>query len=348
MCEFVVSTKDILDNLKKVKNKLKTNTKVCAVVKANAYGFCLEKIVNLIKEKVDYFAVARFDEFVELRKYDDIKPCLILSPLYDKELEEAIRLKAEITVSLNSDVELIDKLAQKYQVKAKIHLKVDTGMSRFGFNDFLEFKKALKRLTNLKKIEVVGLYSHFYNVEDKSCNLKQRSKFIFFKKLVNKYGFYPICHISSSKGIKDVLNQFDMVRLGFDLYHSNEHSLLSRVLEIKKLKRGECVGYSGLYKAQKDMFIAVCLGGYADGITRNMNKSYVLINGNKCKILGNICMDTFMVEVQKGKIKVNDKVTIFGKNQEKFISVCDLAKVCDTIPYEIYTGISNRVKRVYK
>ena len=97
----------------------------------------------------------------------------------------------------------------------------------------------------------------------------------------------------------------------------------------------------------KDMEIAVCSMGYADGLTREMRKSYVLINGIKCKIIGNICMDSFMAMVPKNYVKVNDKVIVFGKSEEKLISVCDLSKLCDTIPYEIYTNISKRVKRVY-
>jgi len=347
MCEFVIDTNEILKNLQKTKNKLNTGTKICGVVKANAYGFGLGEIYELIKDKVDYFAVARLNEFLDLKRLGNIKPCLILSPLYVEELKTALQDGAEITISTNSDIVLIDKIAKNLNKKAKVHIKVDTGMNRFGYNDFSLLRKVLKKIKLLENIEVVGLFSHFYDTQSKEVVLKQRSKFIFFKKLVNKFGFNPICHLSSSKGIIDKQNQFNMVRLGFDLYHSNKHELVSKVLEIKNIKKDESVGYSGKFVANKDLEIAVCEGGYADGILRRLDKSYVLINGEKCKIIGNICMDSFMAIVPKNKVKVNDKVTIFGKNQEKFISVCDIAKLCDTIPYEIYLNISNRVKRVY-
>ena len=262
-------------------------------------------------------------------------------------MELAISQGAEISVSKIDTINEIDEIAQKYQTKARIHLKVDTGMNRYGFNSTTELKKALKLLKQKENILVVGLYSHLYDIDNKERTNKQRTRFIFYKKIVNNYGFKPLCHFSSSKGIKDKQNHFDMVRLGFDLYHSNNHKLVCRVAEIKKIKKGETVSYNGLFTAKKDMFIAVCSIGYADGVSRVMNKSYVLINGIKCKILGNICMDCLMVEIPKDSVKINDIVVIFGKSEEKLISVCDLSKVCGKIPYEIYLNISKRVKRKY-
>jgi len=347
MCEFVVDTKEILLNLKKAKNKLNVGTKICAVVKADAYGFGVKKIYELIKDKVDYFAVARLSEFLELKSFGLEKPCLILSPLFGEDLELAISQNAEITVSSCENIIEISEIAKKYQTKARIHLKVDTGMNRFGFNSITEFKKAVKQIKTQEYISVVGLYSHLFNAKNKETTMRQRTRFVFYKKILNKMQIDCVCHLSSSKGIIDKQNHFDMVRLGFDLYHSDNHKLTCNVVEIKKIKKGETVGYDGDYQAKKDMLIAVCSIGYADGLFRTMKKSYVLINGIKCKILGNICMDSIMVDISKKQININNKVLIFGKSKEKHISVCDLAKVCDTIAYEIYASISKRVKRIY-
>lgn len=347
MCEFLVDAKEILLNLKRAKNNLNRNVKVCAVLKADAYGFGAKKIYELIKDNVDYFAVARLSEFLELKSFGLNKPCLILSPLFGVDLEIAISQGAELTVTNVDSIYVIDDICKSCQTKAKVHLKVDTGMNRFGFKCLNDFKKALKIIKQKENIVIVGLYSHLYNAEDKEKTLKQRSKFIFYKKVINKYGFNPVCHLSSSKGLKDTQNQFNMVRLGFDLYHSNKHKLVCKVIETKKIKKGETVGYNGDFVAKKDMFMAVCSIGYADGIFRQMKKSYVLINGIKCKIIGNICMDSIMIEIPKDNVNVGDMVVLFGKSKEKHISVCDLAKLCDTIPYEIYTSISKRVKRIY-
>ena len=215
MCEFVVSTKDILLNFKRAKNKLDVGTKICGVVKADAYGFGVKQIYQLLKNKVDYFAVARLNEFLELKSFECNTPCLILSPLSSDDLELAISQGAEITVSSIENINEIDELAKRYQTKVKVHLKVDTGMNRFGFNNFNEFKKALKLLKQKENICFVGLYSHLFDAENKEITQKQRTKFVFYKKITNKFGFFPICHLSSSKGIKDKQNHFDMVRLGF-------------------------------------------------------------------------------------------------------------------------------------
>ena len=348
MCEFKIDTNEILNNLKKTKNKLKLGTKVCAVVKADAYGFGVKKVYELINDKVDYFAVARLSEFLELKSFQLNKPCLILTPLYGDDLEMSIIQGAEITVTNIEQIKEIIDVCDKYKTKAKIHLKVDTGMNRFGFNKFNEFKKALKILNETQYIVIVGLYSHLYNADNREETQKQRTKFIFYKKLLNKFNCNVLCHLAASKGLKDKQNHFDMVRIGFDLYNSLKHSLSGKVVEIKAVKKGEIIGYNALFKAKKDVFIAVCSIGYADGVLRAMRKSYVLINGEKCKILGNICMDSIMVEISKGKIKIGDNAIVFGESEEKHISVCDLAKLCDTIPYEIYTSISKRVKRKYE
>lgn len=346
MGKFIINLSEILSNVNSVKKQLKNNIKLCAVVKADAYGFGAIKICSLLKRRVDYFAVARIDEFLQIKDIIN-KQCLILSPLFNKDLELAIKNKANITVSLNSDILKIDNLAKKLKTQALIHLKVDTGMNRFGFKDYEEFENVLIGLRKCKNIKVVGCYSHLYNAENSELVDKQLEKFNQFKKLVCKYFDDVIFHIANSEGLKNVKCQFDMVRLGIDMYMSknNYHKLCCNIVEIKQIKKGESVGYNGTFIAKDDMKIAVCSLGYADGLFRALsNIGYVCINNKKCRIIGNICMDAFMVDISNVDAMVGDEVYIFGKNG---ISVCDISKLCDTIPYEIYTNISKRVKRVY-
>lgn len=349
MCKFIVNIKEILGNFSKIKAHLKPKTKICVVVKANAYGFGAEKICSLFKGSADYFAVARLSEFLKIKGLIT-KPCLILSPLSEKESKIAIKNNAEITISQSSNLELIDKYAKKLGVKAKVHLKVDTGMNRYGFKSRSEILRVLKQIKKLENIELVGVYSHLYDVQNPALVEKQRKKFIDVKSMVYEMGLTPIFHLSASKGYKDEKNQFDMVRIGLDLYLNDDptHKLVANILEIKEVKKGETISYLGTYKAKKDMRIAICSAGYADGVNRLLsNKGQVLINSCFCNIVGKICMDCFMAELTTDA-KIGDEVIIFGKSGSSRISIWQVASLCDTIAYEILTGISTRVKRYYR
>lgn len=352
MCLFSVNLKEILSNFDKTKKILNKNVKVCAVVKANAYGFGLEKICLLLKHKADYFAVSRINEFLKLKQMKIFKPILILSPLLKKEMNIAVENGAEITVSNQEQLESLNCIAKKKKKIAKIHIALDTGMSRFGIKTKQELDSFLEKALKLKNVEIVGAFSHLFNPSNNLITKKQRSRFIAFKNIILSFGFKPIFHFASSEGLKNKDNQFDMVRLGFDLYNSNKnlHLFKTKIVEIKTLKKVESVSYNGTFVAPYEMKIAICEAGYADGLNRLLsNKGEVLVCGIKVPIIGNICMDCFMVDISNCKnVFVGDDVIIFGTDGKNSISVCDIAKKCDTIPYEIYTGISNRVKRIYK
>ncbi len=347
MCRFVIDLKAILDNFSKAKKKLCNGVKICAVVKANAYGFGAEKIAKLLENQTDYFAVARLSEFLKLKKIGIKAPILILSPLLESDMKIAIKSGAEIVITSTETLLCAIKFAKEYQVQAKVHLKVDTGMNRYGFKDVNEFKSALKMIKRCRWIKLIGVCSHFYASDDETVK-KQLYVFEKFRKITIKAGFKPIFHIASSAKLGDNSCQCDMVRLGIDLYSSDNHAFETQVLQIKQINCGECVSYGGTFRAEKDMKIAVCGAGYADGVCRKLSGvGKVTVNGKIAKIVGRICMDCFMIDVTNLDVVVGDKVYIFGKMQESCVSVCDIAKMCDTIPYEIYTGISARVKRVY-
>ena len=352
MCKFVINVKEILANLTKVKTFLPKNTKVCAVIKANAYGFGSVKMARLLSKSVDYFAVARLCEFMKINELNLKLPCLILSPLNEKENRVAIKNGAEITISTSTNIIDIQKHAEKNGQKAKVHIKLDTGMNRYGIKTERELTQLLKQLKLCKNIEVVGAFTHVYDARNSKNTLNQRHIFIRFRKIIESFGFKPLYHFANSIALRNKENCFDMVRLGFDLYsgkHISEHKFTTFIREIKSIEKGEIVSYNANFKAKKHMQIAVCGAGYADGISRKLSKKgFVLIEGERAKILGDICMDSFMVDVSNiPKAKIDSEVVIFGKSGESYISVCDIARICDTIPYEIYTNISQRVKRVY-
>ena len=262
-------------------------------------------------------------------------------------MKVAIKNGAELTVSSVESLKAVNDYAKSNKIIAKVHLKVDTGMSRFGFNDFKEFKTALKLVKKCEFISVNGVYSHFYDSDDETLE-KQYVEFEKYRLLALKCKIKPIFHMASSSVLANKKYQFDMVRLGIDLYLSENHSFETNILQIKNLKAGDKVGYGGTFKAQKNMKIAVCGAGYADGVCRKLSViGSVLIGDKIVPIVGRICMDCFMVDVSNIDAKVGDKVLIFGKMRENYISVCEVAHKCDTIPYEIYTNISSRVKRVY-
>ncbi len=351
MCKFVVNLREILDNVNYIKNKADKSTKVCAVVKANAYGFGMAKICTLLKSSVDYFAVAKLSEFIKYKALNIDVPCIILSPLYGKDLNLAIKEGAEFTISTCTSIKDIEEIAKSYDVRAKVHIKVDTGMSRYGYNSKNLLLRAMQKLQKCGNIDVVGLFTHLYEGNNAQKTQNQIREFVKYKEIVNRYGFDPICHVANSEGTNTLDDKFDMVRVGYDVYTSKDssHKFETCIREIKQIEKGDKVSYNGKFVAKKYMEIAICGAGYADGVKRALSKKgYVLIRGQRAKILGTICMDSFMVDITNiKKVKLTDKVVIFGKSKDNVISVCEVAKKCGTIPYEIYTGITDRVKRVY-
>lgn len=351
MCEFVINLKEILKSFDKAKLYLKPNTKICVILKANAYGFGAMKICELLKHKADYFAVARLCEFLKIRELTK-KPILILSPLFENEIKVAIENCAEISVGSIENLKQVNLIAKAKHKIAKIHIVLDTGMNRFGIKTTNELETMLNLISEMENVQVVGAYSHIYDADNVETTKNQRHVFLKFKLIFEKFGLKPIFHFANSVGLKTKENQFDMVRLGFDLYFSNLclHRFSAKILEIKEVFEGENISYSSTFKATKNMKIAICSAGYADGVPRCLsNCGEVLVGGRRTRIVGRVCMDVFMVDVSENEsVKIGDEVVIFGSQKQSSISVCQLAEKCDTIAYEIYTGISERVKRVYK
>jgi Alr-MurF fusion protein len=348
----------VVENLNYFKSRIKTSTKIMAMVKAFAYGSGSTEIANLLQyHKVDYLGVAYADEGVDLRKNNISLPIMVMNPS-----EESFPLLLEYNIepevySFKILESLLTFLAGR---KARIHIKLDTGMHRLGFSedDIVVLTKSLQENSN---VIVASIFSHLAGADESQhddFSKSQAEKFITLAdKVANAIGYRPLYHVLNSAGIMRLPEfQFDMVRLGIGLYGVDPTefhnaplkpvaTLKTVVSQIKNIKKGETVGYGRKGVALNDMTLATIAIGYADGFSRAFSRGVgvVLINGKPAKVVGNVCMDMTMVDVTGIGAVEGDEVIVFGKNH----SLHKLAQSINTIPYEILTSTSERVKRVF-
>lgn len=356
-----VNLDSILYNIKVFKNYLHPSTKIMAMVKANSYGTGSYEIAKFLQHhKIDYLGVAYVHEAVILRNNGIYLPIMVMNP--DQNSHNTIIeycLEPEI-YSLRVLNLFVNKLQEiKYQKKFLIHIKIDSGMHRLGFQDnqIKELNKVLKKHSNLY---IKSIFTHLADSDNKNSNFtfNQIKKFEkLYNKIVINLDYKPLKHILNSNGIIFFPKfQFEMVRLGIGMYGyvvdkliqkklKNVITLKTKISQIIFLKKGESVGYNRKFFAQKNTHIATLPIGYADGIFRKLGNGnfQVLIGTKKAKIVGVVCMDMIMVELGDFFCNEGDEVIIYGEQN----SVAEAAKKCDTNPYEILTSISNRVKRVF-
>ena len=347
---LVINILQIRKNILEYKSKLRNDKKFCAVVKANAYGMGLEEIVSEIDDLVDYYAVSCEDEFFRVRKHTK-KNVIILDPIYEN-ITNLAKQNCEFCVSNFKQFELFFNLSKmNLNIEFKIHIAFNTGMNRFGFVDENEILRIFDIVKKTQNISIFGVFSHFYQGNDKFLSILQSYRFSKLKdKLVAKFDLTnTIFHISNTSGFC-FETQFDMVRIGLGmLLNKNQQcfNLKSKIIEIQNLKSGDTAGYGLKFLASKNMRVAVVSIGYADGVMRKISgRGCVLINGKRCLILA-VCMDSIIVDVTNVQAEILNDVIVCGKDGEDEISICEIAAWCDTIEYEIMTNISNRVVRVY-
>ena len=351
IAKLTVCVKSIRDLIGSRKENLGGSVKICAVVKSNAYGFGMVKVAKSIERDVDYFAVARVSELECLRRARIAKPVVILSRVSkDVDIAKAIRSSGEIAVQSAEDLRKVNRIASAMKTIAKVHIKVDTGMNRFGVKSMVDFKKILGECKKSFNVDFVGLFSHFACASDEKSMERQSSRFEEFVREAKRQGFSPTCHIASSKASSNPKFAFDMVRLGIDLYElDGAINFSGEILDIRKLCRGEAIGYDGAFVAKRDMRVAVVGIGYGDiAVRRLSNCGQVLIGGQKCNIVGNICMDCLFADVTDLDEDLAGKdAVLFGSQGKNSISVCEVAEKCDTISYEILSSMTGRVKREF-
>lgn len=343
------------------KQKLQNTTKIMVMVKAFGYGNGGYEIAKQLEHlKVGYLGVAFADEGIALRKAGITTPIMVLNP-------EISSYKAMIAYNLEPEMYSVSGLTSFIELAKEknlngypIHLKMDTGMHRLGFEKS-EVSELISLLKHNNFVKVTSVFSHLAasdNFDFKTFTLQQIQ---LFESLVSELSaalnIQPIRHILNTSGIFNFPEyQFEMVRLGIGIYgvgNSEEEQislenvsvLKSIISQIRTVNENESIGYSRKFVVQKQMKIATIPIGYADGIRRawGNEKGYVMIHNQKATILGNICMDMLMVDVTSIPCEERDEVIIFGENPH----VQEIASVCDTIPYEILTSISQRVKRIF-
>lgn len=357
----------IRHNILEVKKHIKQNTKLLAVVKANAYGHGSIQVANALKDEVDYFAVATLEEAVVLREHGITKPILILSYTSYQEYETVIEY--DITQTLYSSVDA-KRLAQKaLQMKktANVHICVDTGMTRIGFAVNEKGIQEAKTVCQMEGIFVEGVFSHFSKADEKedAYSKQQMERFDFFIKQVEGKGIQiPIHHLCNSAGLMKYEKQaYDMVRSGiitYGMYPSKDvnPNILSlepalewkaHVIHLANVPAGVKVSYEGTYTTQRASKIATISVGYADGYPRSLsNCGEVLIKGKRAKILGRIRMDQMMVDVTDiPDISMEEVVTLVGKDGNEVIDMESLGACSHRFHYELSCDIGNRVARCY-
>lgn len=349
------------NNLSFYKQKVRSKTKIMVMVKAFGYGNGGVEIARFLEHQgVAYFGVAFADEGITLRKAGIKTPIMVLNP-ENSSFSAMIAFGLEPEIYSLTGLKAFTKIAQqKNCTNYPIHLKIETGMNRLGFEQF-EIEQLKKQLKNNNFIEVKSIFSHLAssdNHEHKEFTLKQIALFTkTANALEQELKYVPMRHVLNTSGIFNYPeSQFDMVRLGIGLYGmgnteqeqvnlTNVSTLKSIISRIKTIQKGESVGYNRRFIAEKEMKIATIPIGYADGIPRAWGNQvgHVSINKQKATIVGAICMDMLMVDVTNVNCLPGDTVILFGKE----ITVVEIAEKVNTISYEIITGISQRVKRVF-
>jgi alanine racemase len=347
------------NNLLHIKQMIGNNL-LCLPVKANAYGLGLIPIAKAaLQAKVDYLAIACVQEAIALRQEKIDIPILLLGTFFKEQIEELIFNNVEVTIASQAKAELLNEFCKKLNKKCKVHIEVDTGMGRTGMkpDTTLSFLKNIKSFPFLR---IKGIYSHFANADipNHISTYEQYDKFqTLLNNIENKNRL--IIHIANSGAIEnypDFLKSTDMVRPGILCFgHTSTHkkiksciSLKSKISFFKVIKKGFKVSYGHTYTAQEDTRLVTVPIGYGDGYRRILsNKASVLIHGKRYNIVGNICMDQLMVDIKQDEAHVGDEVVLIGKQQNEEITLEEIAKLCNTIPYEILCNFTTS-SRVYK
>ncbi len=344
--DFIVYTGNIRQNILNYKCFF-NGVKICAIVKADAYGHGIEGVVKGIMNTVDFFGVADEFEALKTRRVSS-KPILVLNMINSDSFAEIIRQNISLSVSSLDYLKRLEKVAKRLNKQVRVHLKINTGMNRLGISNIKVFKKICEYINQSQNIVLEGIYTHYFDSTNREKTEKQYAKFCEFLSEIDTKNI--IVHASASNaGFLDRKYVFDMVRLGNMMYGyldlTAPFKLLpalkinATIVNIVRIKKGETVGYGSNFVAPQSMKVATVSLGYADGFLRaNSNGGKVIIMHNYAKIVGNVCMDLFMCDVTHIDCKVGDKVTIIGQSGDKNIDANFMAKVTHTINYEILTN----------
>lgn len=349
----------LVNNLNFFRGLLKPETKIMAMVKAFSYGSGDIEIAKLLQyQNIDYLAVAVADEGVQLRNAGISTPIIVMNPelhsfqnMIDYQLEPNI-----YSIELLKD--FLTVISENALQQFPVHLKIDTGMNRLGLKSSEEIQNTIELIVKNNLVKIKSVFSHLAASDEMTMDDFTLSQFDIFEQWIalisNTIPYKFDCHILNSAGIERFAHkQYEMVRLGIGLYGvsntglplQNIGTLKSTISQVKSVSENETVGYNRKGKVSGETKVAIVPLGYADGLDRKLgNKNgCAFLNGERVSIIGNVCMDMLMLDVTNIETKPGDEVEFFGPN----ITISELAEKAGTIPYEILTGISQRVKRVY-
>ncbi len=357
-----INKSNVIYNLENILKNLKGKSNIIAMVKANAYGAGIVDFSRLLQNNgINDFGVALVNEGVTLRKSGITGMILITSQFLEDEIKDI--LDNDLSVSLsNLDIAYtLNNIAKSYNKKVKVHIKIDTGMGRLGFlsNEVIEAVNTINR--ELKNIIIEGIYTHLSCADTDDYYTKSQLNIFndIISNLIQTMSFKYIHALNSAGILKYSCPHCTHVRCGILLYGYLPDNSLKSLIDLKPclaLKAPiirihnttfpEKISYGATYIAPSKSTIATIQIGYADGFARNLsNKYYVKVGNNKCKVIGNICMDMCMIDISKVKEKINvgDEVTIFENEED----ISNIASICNTINYEVISRISTRVERKY-
>lgn len=339
--------------------KYAPNSKIIPLVKSNAYGHGQQEIISMLKGLNYYaFGIAYTNEAYRIREYDKSSKIILVVPITKNDIEDVIKLNLIPTIESYDTLFELNQAAKNNNQIIKFHLFINSGMNRDGA-DKQSLSLITANLPNLKNVELIGILSHFASSEDLAFSMKQ---YDYFLNIIKEFNLdkYPK-HISNSNGIiRQDNSEVEFIRPGLFLYGvaSNKAerekiklkpvlSLKTEIKNIIKVNKGEYVGYSFKYKAEKNIEVGILPIGYGDGYsTLQFNKAECLVKGKRAKIIGSICMDLMMCDVSNLNCQIGEQVTLIGKDGEEEISVNELAENIGVIPYEIITSLKAKIEKV--
>ncbi|EJC25953.1 alanine racemase [Helicobacter pylori Hp H-5b] len=367
-----VNTASLRHNFDAVKSIVPKDAHIMAVVKANAYGAGALKASEIfLQEGANYLGVATLDEALELRSHFSKTPILILG--YSPNTNASMLIDNDLSAMVFSleQAEVFSQVALKSQKRLKIHLKIDTGMHRLGLEPNFKSIEIVKKICALKGLEIEGIFTHLSNAD---ANIKTHAKNqmkafnAFLEQLLNQKIEFQYRHAYNSAGILSLCNGnenrfLNLYRPGimlYGFYPSNEIkessqtilknviSLKAQIVQIKRVKKGEFIGYGEHFYTNEETLVGVLALGYADGLVRALgNRIQVAINNQLAPLIGKVCMDQCFVKLNGIEAKEGDEVILFGDKSAKANDASEIATLLNTIPYETISTLSKRLERVY-
>ncbi|GAA7463980.1 alanine racemase [Helicobacter pylori] len=367
-----VDTASLRHNFSTVKSIVPKDAHIMAVVKANAYGVGAIKASEIfLQEGANYLGVATLDEALELRSHFSQTPILILG--YSPNANASMLIDNDLSAMIFSleQAEVFSQMALKSQKRLKIHLKIDTGMHRLGLEPNFKSIETIKKIRALKGLEIEGIFTHLSNADAKiKTHAKNQMKAFnaFLEQLLDQKIEFQYRHAYNSAGILSLCNGnenrlLNLYRPGimlYGFYPSNEMkessqtilknviSLKARIVQIKRVKKGEFIGYGEHFYTNEETLVGVLALGYADGLARALgNRIQVAINNQLASLIGKVCMDQCFVKLNNIEAKEGDEVVLFGDKSAKANDASEIAALLNTIAYETISTLSKRLERVY-